>query len=53
MTGEKVDMECSSFTIEGFRLGRVPEKAPKLLVAGLRPGMLKLAGRHGDGAILN
>lgn len=53
LTGEKVDMECDSFTINGFRLGRVPDRAPTLVVAGLRPGMLKLAGRHSDGAILN
>lgn len=53
LTGDKVDMDCESFTIKGFRLGRVPERPPKLLVAGLRPGMLKLAGRVSDGAILN
>jgi probable F420-dependent oxidoreductase len=52
-TEDKVDMECDSFTIKGFRLGRTPAKMPKVLVAGLRPGMLKLAGRESDGAILN
>ena len=53
LTGEKVDMECRSFTVKGFRLGRVPEVAPPILVAALRPGMLRLAGRLGDGAIIN
>jgi probable F420-dependent oxidoreductase len=52
-TEDKVDMESPSFTIKGFRLGRVPERRPKVLIAGLRPGMLRLAGRESDGAILN
>ncbi|HZU73638.1 MAG TPA: LLM class F420-dependent oxidoreductase [Acidimicrobiales bacterium] len=53
LTGEKVDMECRSFKVRGFRLGRVPAVAPPILVAALRPGMLRLAGRLGDGAIIN
>ena len=39
--------------MDGFRLGLVPDPPPKLLVAALRPGMLRLAGRESDGAILN
>ena len=53
LAGEKVDMSCASFEVKGFRLGRVPEQAPPILVAGLRPGMLRLAGRVGDGAVIN
>jgi probable F420-dependent oxidoreductase len=53
LTGEKVDMECRSFTVKGFRLGRRIETQPPILVAGLRPGMLRMAGRLGDGAIIN
>lgn len=53
LSGEKVDMECASFTVKGFRLGRVPDEPPPILVAALRPGMLRLAGRESDGAILN
>ena len=53
LAGEKVDMDCPSFKVRGFRLGRVPEVAPPILVAALRPGMLRLAGRLGDGAIIN
>jgi alkanesulfonate monooxygenase SsuD/methylene tetrahydromethanopterin reductase-like flavin-dependent oxidoreductase (luciferase family) len=30
-----------------------PEQTPPILVAALREGMLKLAGREGDGAIIN
>jgi probable F420-dependent oxidoreductase len=53
LTGEKVDMECRSFTVRGFRLGRRIEQPPPILVAALRPGMLRMAGRLGDGAIIN
>src|ERR1700712_4926446 len=53
LSGDKVDMECDSFTIKGFRLGRVPATRPRVLIAGLRPGLLRLAGRESDGAILN
>ena len=52
-TGEKVTEEYETFSVSGFRLGlKVPEP-PKILIAALREGMLKLAGRVGDGAILN
>lgn len=50
---DKVDMECDSFTVRGFRLGVRPATVPKVLIAALRPGMLRLAGRAADGAILN
>lgn len=56
LTGEKVDQEFDTFTVKGFRLGRKLPKdtpAPPILVAALRPGMLKLAGTEGDGAIIN
>jgi alkanesulfonate monooxygenase SsuD/methylene tetrahydromethanopterin reductase-like flavin-dependent oxidoreductase (luciferase family) len=39
--------------INGFRLGIRPEVAPPILVAALRQGMLELAGREADGAIVN
>ena len=53
LAGEKVDAAFDTFTVKGFRLGRPPEVAPPILVAALRPGMLRLAGREGDGAIIN
>jgi probable F420-dependent oxidoreductase len=52
-TGEKVDAEFDTFTVRGFRLGRPLAVIPPILVAALRPGMLRLAGREGDGAIIN
>jgi probable F420-dependent oxidoreductase len=55
LTGDKVDEQYDTFKIKGFRLGRRldPEAVPPILVAALRPGMLKLAGTEGDGAIIN
>jgi probable F420-dependent oxidoreductase len=53
LTGEKVEGQFDTFTVKGFRLGRKPEVSPQILVAALRPGMLRLAGRESDGAIIN
>ncbi|MEV5848594.1 LLM class F420-dependent oxidoreductase [Streptomyces sp. NPDC051985] len=52
-TGEKVTREFETFESRGFRLGIVPEQTPPIYVAALREGMLRLAGREGDGVILN
>jgi len=51
--GEKVKQTYDTFEINGFRLGVRPEQQPKILVAALREGMLRLAGRESDGAIIN
>ncbi|MEP1123415.1 MAG: LLM class F420-dependent oxidoreductase [Ilumatobacter sp.] len=51
--GEKVKHEYDTFAVDGFRLGIVPEQKPQILVAALREGMLRLAGREADGAIVN
>jgi probable F420-dependent oxidoreductase len=51
--GERVEGDFSTFESKGFRLSRVPEQAPPIYLAALRPGMLALAGREADGAILN
>jgi probable F420-dependent oxidoreductase len=53
LTGQKVTETYETFDCNGFRLLLVPEVAPKILIAALRPGMLKLAGREADGAIIN
>ncbi len=53
LTGQKVTQSYDTFTVDSFRLLQVPEVAPQLLIAALRPGMLRLAGRESDGAILN
>ena len=53
LSGEKITEEYDTFNVNGFRLGLVPEQKPPILIAALREGMLKLAGREGDGAIIN
>jgi probable F420-dependent oxidoreductase len=53
LAGERVTERYETFAVDGFRLGLVPDPPPKLLVAALRPGMLGLAGRESDGAVLN
>lgn len=51
--GEKVSKEYDTFKVDGFRLGIKPEVKPQILIAGLREGMLRLAAREADGAIIN
>jgi probable F420-dependent oxidoreductase len=53
LAGEKVTHEYDTFAVKGFRLGIGVDEMPPILVAALRPGMLRLAGREGDGAIIN
>src|SRR5829696_8630560 len=53
LTGEKVAERYETFAVQGFRLGVTPEQPPPVLVAALRPGMLRLAGEEGDGAMVN
>jgi probable F420-dependent oxidoreductase len=52
-SGEKVTRAYDTFEIQGFRLGVRPEQPPPILVAALREGMLRLAAREADGAIIN
>jgi probable F420-dependent oxidoreductase len=53
LTGEKVTATYETFSVRGFQLGVVPPEPVPILVAALREGMLRLAGREGDGAIVN
>jgi probable F420-dependent oxidoreductase len=53
LTGERVEGDFSTFESRGFRLARIPDPIPPIYLAALRPGMLALAGREADGAILN
>jgi probable F420-dependent oxidoreductase len=53
LAGERIDEQFETFRVQGFRLGRLPEIQPKFMIAALRSGMLTLAGRESDGAILN
>jgi probable F420-dependent oxidoreductase len=53
LTGEKITETYDTFAVNGFRLAIRPEVPPALLIAGLREGMLRLAGREADGVIIN
>ncbi|MGN6475059.1 MAG: LLM class F420-dependent oxidoreductase [Mycobacteriales bacterium] len=53
LAGEKVTEKYDTFAIDGFRMGFTPPEPPTILVAALRAGMLRLAGREADGAITN
>ena len=53
LSGEKIVKSYDTFEINGFKLGVRPEHKPQILVAALREGMLRLAGREADGAIIN
>lgn len=53
LSGEKVARSYDTFTVSGFRLGVRPVVPPAILVAALREGMLRLAGREADGVIIN
>jgi probable F420-dependent oxidoreductase len=51
LAGEKVTDE--GLGVKGFKLDNPPETAPPIVLAALRPGMLRLAAREADGAITN
>lgn len=53
MAGEKISGRYGASEVKGFKLGIRPAEPPAILIAALREGMLRLAGREGDGAILN
>ncbi len=53
LDGEKIDEAFETFEIHGFKLARPVIERPPILLGALRPGMLRLAGREADGAILN
>lgn len=53
LAGEKVTERYPTFSVNRFKLERVPPTPPKIMVAALRPRMLRLAAREADGAISN
>ena len=53
LAGEKVSEKYETFEVKGFRLERAPAIAPKIVLAALRPGMLRLAAAEADGVITN
>ncbi|MBW8484036.1 LLM class F420-dependent oxidoreductase [Actinomadura parmotrematis] len=53
LAGEKVKEEYDTFAVNGFKLEHAPASPPPIVLAALRPGMLRLAAREADGAITN
>ena len=54
LAGEKVQPDLRHLRGAGLPARRAARRSqPKILVAALRPGMLRLAGREADGAIIN
>src|SRR5262245_2799113 len=53
LAGERVVFAGETLAVNGFRLTRPPASPVPIYVAALRPGMLRVAGEVGDGAILN
>ena len=53
LAGERVVFRGETFAVDGFRLAKPPVEPVPIHVAALRPGMLRVAGEVGDGAILN
>src|SRR5262249_10730037 len=51
--GERVDGEFDSFTITRFRLEKAPDVPPAIMLAALRPPMLRLAAPEADGGVTN
>ena len=53
LSGEKITNDYDTFSVKGFRLGVRLEAQPPIMIAALREGMLRLAGRSSDGVIIN
>src|SRR5881396_384808 len=53
LAGERVVFRGATFAVDGFRLTKPPVEPVPIHIAALRPGMLRVAGEVGDGAILN
>ncbi|HEY3747591.1 MAG TPA: LLM class F420-dependent oxidoreductase [Pseudonocardiaceae bacterium] len=53
LAGEKVSEQYPTFSVNRFKLERPPAQPPRIMLAALRPGMLRLAAQEADGAITN
>lgn len=52
LSGARISKDYECFSVKGFKLKRKVE-APPILLGALRPGMIELSSRVGDGVILN
>ncbi len=54
LSGERVDFEGDFYKVSRFKLGvRLGDKRPKVVLGALNPAMLRAAGKHADGVLLN
>jgi probable F420-dependent oxidoreductase len=53
LAGERMTFSGKTFSVDGFRLSRVPAQPVPIHVAALREGMLKVAGEVADGVCVN
>jgi probable F420-dependent oxidoreductase len=53
LVGDKISESYETFEVSKFRLERPPTLPPPIVLAALRPGMLRLAAREADGTITN
>jgi alkanesulfonate monooxygenase SsuD/methylene tetrahydromethanopterin reductase-like flavin-dependent oxidoreductase (luciferase family) len=53
LAGDKVTEDYETFAVRGMRLADPPVAPVPVMVAALRPGMLRLANTESDGAITN
>ncbi len=52
LSGAPISKDYECFSVKGFKLKRKVEPPP-ILIGALRPGMIELSSRVGDGVILN
>src|SRR3989441_10928134 len=53
LAGERVVFRGETFAVDGFRLVKPPVEPVPIHIAALRPGLLRVGGEVGDGAIHN
>lgn len=53
LSGERSTGQYRTFQSQNFKLARIPEHPPHLLLAALGPRMLELAAASADGVVLN
>jgi probable F420-dependent oxidoreductase len=53
LAGDRVEEQYETFAVRGFRLEQAPQQPPPILVAALRPAMIRLAAQEADGVVLN
>jgi probable F420-dependent oxidoreductase len=53
LAGDRVEEQYETFSVRGFRLEQPPRQPPPILVAALRPGLIRVAAQEADGIVLN